>query len=193
MSSGTACCPETAPAEPAMATGPLARTRCRPAPSGGVLTFPLRSQQPSDALRRVVERGVGTASAAAPSLSHAAGDGGRGPTGLALAVSEGPARWSDVLLESGPPRVSSRSALALDDEGGFLAPTAAEQLVADGFSVEIATTHPVVGAEIDPTQQPFVFRRLALAGVVMTLAHRSYRGHGRSSSRPPPAPARSHG
>src|SRR5207247_10014817 len=30
------------------------------------------------------------------------------------------------------------------------------------------TTHPVVGAEIDPTQQPFVFRRLALAGVAMT-------------------------
>src|SRR6266496_2339543 len=56
----------------------------------------------------------------------------------------------------------------LDDEGGFLAPTAAEQLVADGFTVEIATTHPVVGAEIDPTQQPFVFRRLALAGVAMT-------------------------
>ena len=56
----------------------------------------------------------------------------------------------------------------LDDEGGFLAPTAAERLVAEGFAVEIATTHPVVGAEIDPTQQPFVLRRLALAGVVMT-------------------------
>ena len=56
----------------------------------------------------------------------------------------------------------------LDDEGGFLAPTAAERLVAEGFTVEIATTHPVVGAEIDPTQQPFVFRRLALAGVAMT-------------------------
>jgi 2,4-dienoyl-CoA reductase-like NADH-dependent reductase (Old Yellow Enzyme family) len=74
----------------------------------------------------------------------------------------------DVLLENGPPQVEARSALVLDDEGGFLAPTAAERLVADGFSVEIATTHPVVGAEIDPTQQPFVFRRLALAGVVMT-------------------------
>ena len=53
----------------------------------------------------------------------------------------------------------------LDDEGGFLAPTAAERFVAEGFTVEIATTHPVVGAEIDPTQQPFVLRRLALAGV----------------------------
>ena len=56
----------------------------------------------------------------------------------------------------------------LDDEGGFLAPTAAERLVAEGFAVEITTTHPVVGAEIDPTQQPFVFRSLGLAGVVMT-------------------------
>ena len=56
----------------------------------------------------------------------------------------------------------------LDDEGGFLAPTAAERLDAEGFTVEIATTHPAVGEEIDPTQQPFVFRRLALAGVVMT-------------------------
>ena len=74
----------------------------------------------------------------------------------------------DALLESGVPPVESRSALVLDDEGGFLAPTAAERLVAEGFSVEIATTHPVVGAEIDPTQQPFVFRRLALAGVAMT-------------------------
>jgi hypothetical protein len=74
----------------------------------------------------------------------------------------------DALLETGVPIVAHRSALVLDDEGGFLAPTAAERLVAEGFTVEIATTHPVVGAEIDPTQQPFVFRRLALAGVGMT-------------------------
>jgi dimethylglycine catabolism A len=74
----------------------------------------------------------------------------------------------DVLLETGVPPVQGRSALVLDDEGGFLAPTAAERLVAAGFAVEIATTHPAVGAEIDPTQQPFVFRRLALADVAMT-------------------------
>jgi hypothetical protein len=79
-----------------------------------------------------------------------------------------PAVDVDVLLETGAPPAELRSALVLDDEGGFLAPTAAERLVAEGFTVEIATTHPVVGAEIDPTQQPFVFRRLALAGVVMT-------------------------
>ena len=79
-----------------------------------------------------------------------------------------PAVDVDVLLEGEVPRVEAQAALVLDDEGGFLAPTAAERLVAEGFAVEIATTHPVVGAEIDPTQQPFVFRRLALAGVVMT-------------------------
>jgi hypothetical protein len=79
-----------------------------------------------------------------------------------------PAIDVDALLECGVPDVRTRSALVLDDEGGFLAPTAAERLVAEGFGVEIATNHPVVGAEIDPTQSPLVFRRLALAGVVMT-------------------------
>ena len=79
-----------------------------------------------------------------------------------------PAIDVDALLETGAPEVRSRSAVVLDDEGGFLAPTAAERLAADGFAVEIATNHPAVGAEIDPTQQPFVFRRLALAGVAMT-------------------------
>ncbi|MDA0169609.1 NAD(P)-binding protein [Solirubrobacter taibaiensis] len=74
----------------------------------------------------------------------------------------------DVLIEHGVPQVESRSALVVDDEGGFLAPTAAERLVAEGFTVEIVTTHPVVGAEIDPTQQPFVFQSLGRAGVVMT-------------------------
>jgi hypothetical protein len=80
-----------------------------------------------------------------------------------------PAIDVDALLETGIPSVQAGSALVLDDEGGFLAPTAAERLVAEGFTtVEIGTTHPVVGAEIDPTQQPFVLRRLALAGVAMT-------------------------
>jgi hypothetical protein len=79
-----------------------------------------------------------------------------------------PAIDVDALLESGVPEAGARSALVLDDEGGFLAPSAAERLVAEGLTVEIATSHPVVGAEIDPTQQPFVIRRLALADVVMT-------------------------
>jgi hypothetical protein len=72
-----------------------------------------------------------------------------------------------VEREKGIARVQARSALVLDDEGGFLALTAAESS-SRRFTVEIVTTHPAVGAEIDPTQQPFVFRRIALAGVVVT-------------------------
>jgi len=60
----------------------------------------------------------------------------------------------------------------LDDEGGFLAPTAAERLVAERFTVEITTTHPVVGAEIDPTQQPFVFQHLAAVALAVISAIR---------------------
>ena len=74
----------------------------------------------------------------------------------------------DTLLEQGLPAGRIKHALVLDDEGGFLAPTAAEALVAAGCTVEIATTHTSVGMLIDPTQQPFVLRRLALAGVVQS-------------------------
>ena len=74
----------------------------------------------------------------------------------------------DTLLEQGLPAGGITHALVLDDEGGFLAPTAAEALVAAGCTVEIATTHTSVGMLIDPTQQPFVLRRLALAGVVQS-------------------------
>ena len=74
----------------------------------------------------------------------------------------------DALLEFGLPAGEISRALVLDDEGGFLAPTAAEALVAAGCTVEIATTHTSVGTLIDPTQQPFVLRRLGLAGVVQS-------------------------
>ncbi len=63
---------------------------------------------------------------------------------------------------------STGKALILDDDGGQLAPTAAEILVAADFEVEIATTHPAVGDLIDATQSPFVLQRLALDGVRIT-------------------------
>ena len=86
------------------------------------------------------------------------------------AILPGPTPVVDVdeLLEAGIPAVEAQSALVLDDEGGFLAPTAAERLVDAGFAVEIATSHPTVTAEIDVSQQPFVLRRLELAGVRMS-------------------------
>src|SRR5205085_11918680 len=60
------------------------------------------------------------------------------------------------------------SALILDDDGHQLAPTASEILVAAGFEVEIATTHPAVGDLIDATQLPFILQRLARDGVRLT-------------------------
>jgi hypothetical protein len=41
-------------------------------------------------------------------------------------------------------------------------------LVASGFAVEIATTHPAVGDLIDATQLPFVLQKLARDGVRLT-------------------------
>ncbi|MEP6639537.1 MAG: NAD(P)-binding protein [Chloroflexota bacterium] len=77
----------------------------------------------------------------------------------------------DELLDDGLavlPDPSSGSALILDDDGRHLAPTASEMLVAAGFEVEIATTHPAVGDLIDATQLPFVLQRLARDGVRLT-------------------------
>ena len=87
----------------------------------------------------------------------------------------------DALLEQGAPAALPRGAgaspgtdtagkraLVLDDEGGFLAPTAAEALIEAGYTVEIVSKHLSVGMVIDPTQQAFVLRRLGLAGVRQT-------------------------
>ena len=80
----------------------------------------------------------------------------------------------DELLEHGvPDGVGAGQALIVDDEGGFLAPTAAEALVAAGIQVEIATSHTDAGVLIDPTQRPFVIRRLGEAGVSVT-PHREW-------------------
>jgi 2,4-dienoyl-CoA reductase-like NADH-dependent reductase (Old Yellow Enzyme family) len=75
---------------------------------------------------------------------------------------------ADLLLEHGPPQPLPARALVLDDDGGFPAPTVAEALAAAGVEVEIATPHAAVGARVDPTQLPFVLRRLVRAGVTLT-------------------------
>jgi hypothetical protein len=75
----------------------------------------------------------------------------------------------DELLERPAlPDPEAGSALILDDDGHQLAPTAAEVLVAAGFTVEIATTYPAVGDLIDDTQLPFVLQKLARDGVRVT-------------------------
>jgi hypothetical protein len=73
---------------------------------------------------------------------------------------------ADAALEDGIPAPShAPGAVVLDDENGFVAPTVAEVLAARGWEVEIVTALPGVAAAIDPTQQPFVLRRLEQARV----------------------------
>lgn len=71
----------------------------------------------------------------------------------------------DVVAAPPAPLTSEASALIADDEGGFVAPTAAEALVAAGWTVRIATTLPSVASFVDPTQIWWVRRRLKKAGV----------------------------
>jgi dimethylglycine catabolism A len=73
---------------------------------------------------------------------------------------------ADAVLEDGAPAPShGTGAVVVDDEYGFVAPTVAETLAARGWEVEIVTALPGVATEIDPTQQPFVLRRLERARV----------------------------
>ena len=73
---------------------------------------------------------------------------------------------ADAVLERGAPVPGhAAGAVVVDGETGFVAPTVAETLAGRGWQVEIVTALPGVAMEIDPTQQPFVLRRLESAGV----------------------------
>jgi dimethylglycine catabolism A len=77
-----------------------------------------------------------------------------------------PARDADAVLEDGAPApVRATGAVVVDDDDGFVAPTVAEVLAGRGWQVEIVSPLPGVAAEIDPTQRPFVLRRLERARV----------------------------
>jgi 2,4-dienoyl-CoA reductase-like NADH-dependent reductase (Old Yellow Enzyme family) len=76
-----------------------------------------------------------------------------------------PAVDADAVIEHGPDPAWQRGIVVFDDEGRFSAPTVAELVAAAGVPVEIVTPLPHVGFEIDPTQLPFVHRRLVAAGV----------------------------
>lgn len=58
----------------------------------------------------------------------------------------------DVVDATPAPPTPGACALIADDEGGFVAPTAAEALVAADWTVRIATTLPSVAGFVDPTQ-----------------------------------------
>ena len=70
-----------------------------------------------------------------------------------------------VVARTPQPEKPGAVALVVDDEGGFVAPTAAEALAAAGWTVRLATSLSSVAIEVDPTQVWFVRRRLKLAGV----------------------------
>jgi 2,4-dienoyl-CoA reductase-like NADH-dependent reductase (Old Yellow Enzyme family)/predicted NAD/FAD-dependent oxidoreductase len=72
---------------------------------------------------------------------------------------------ADDVIVAPPAPQGSASATIIDPEGGFTAPTAAEALVAAGWTVRIITDLPYVAAKVDPTQVWFVRRRLKKAGV----------------------------
>ena len=83
---------------------------------------------------------------------------------------------ADAVVAGAPaPPKDGAVALVVDEEGGFIAPTAAEALVAAGWTVRLVTSLPSVAAFVDPTQVWFVRRRLKLAGVELvdsvTLHH----------------------
>ena len=86
-------------------------------------------------------------------------------------------RWADgqpyvdadqVAARAPQPPTQGDVAVVVDEEGGFIAPTAAEALVAAGWTVRVATALPAVATRVDPTQVYFVRRRLKLAGVELS-------------------------
>lgn len=74
---------------------------------------------------------------------------------------------ADEMIVSPPEPRGSASAIIVDQEGGFTAPTAAESLCHAGWTVQIITDLPFVAAKVDPTQVWFVRRRLKKAGVTL--------------------------
>ena len=74
----------------------------------------------------------------------------------------------DGLLEHGLPDGVRGSGLVVDDDGGMLAPTAAERLVELGLTVEIVTSLEAVCFDLDQTQKPFAKERLLAARVRLT-------------------------
>ena len=81
----------------------------------------------------------------------------------------------DVVANTPQPDGPGKTVMLVDNEGGFVAPTAAEALASSGWSVRIATRFTSVAAYVDPTQIWWVRRRLKQAGIEfvesVTLEH----------------------
>jgi dimethylglycine catabolism A len=99
------------------------------------------------------------------------------PDVVVLATGSGP-RWpawaanaptpmidaDEVVANTPQPEGPGKTVMLVDEEGGFVAATAAEALASAGWSVRIATSFTSVAAYVDPTQIWWVRRRLKQAG-----------------------------
>jgi dimethylglycine catabolism A len=100
------------------------------------------------------------------------------PDVVVLATGSGP-RWpawaanaptpvidaDEVVAKTPRPEGPRTDVMLVDEEGGFVAATAAEALASAGWSVRIATRFTSVAAYVDPTQIWWVRRRLKQAGI----------------------------
>jgi 2,4-dienoyl-CoA reductase-like NADH-dependent reductase (Old Yellow Enzyme family) len=74
----------------------------------------------------------------------------------------------DVIASTPQPEGPGKTVMLVDEEGGFVAATAAEALASAGWLVRIATSFTSVAAHVDPTQAWPVRRRLKQAGIEFT-------------------------
>lgn len=70
---------------------------------------------------------------------------------------------ADEVIARPPAPRGDAHAVVIDDDGGFVGPTAAAALAEQGWAVTIATPLPMLAAEVDATQIRFVHERLAKA------------------------------
>jgi pyruvate/2-oxoglutarate dehydrogenase complex dihydrolipoamide dehydrogenase (E3) component len=70
---------------------------------------------------------------------------------------------ADEVIARTPAPGNDPSAVIVDDEGGFVGPTAAAALADRGWTVTIATPLPMLAGEVDATLIRFVHERLAEA------------------------------
>jgi hypothetical protein len=74
---------------------------------------------------------------------------------------------ADEVIANPPAPRGDTHAVVIDDDGGFVGPTAAAALAEQGWSVTIATPLPMLAGEVDATQIRFVHERLAKAAPVV--------------------------
>jgi pyruvate/2-oxoglutarate dehydrogenase complex dihydrolipoamide dehydrogenase (E3) component len=68
---------------------------------------------------------------------------------------------ADEVIEDAPTAGTNATAVVIDDDCGFVGPTAGAALAKSGWTVTIATPLPMLAGEVDATLIRFVHERLA--------------------------------